>query len=168
MFALSGLEAAQAQVEADPGLELDNIINKTVRSRANAVSSPAPPVAITDEDQIGDSLDMPVWIQTNEGAHQISLTKYLAEISKIGANGIPPVAHTSSKTVKAPETDNVFDAGGMVHHSKMLQPFMGLEPGGNTPADSRAAHQPAKCHSFITVASESPIVPARSMSTAAP
>lgn len=66
--------------------------NGRLKDVTNAVGQPQAHAAIVYDAQLephklDDETHLPAWIQTEDGPRSISLTKYLEEISKVGANG---------------------------------------------------------------------------------
>ena len=78
VFSLFGIDRESAPVAHERSLELQKI--KTEQKTLD--------LSIYHNHQIENrTSDLPAWIQTEQGPRQISLSKYLDEISKIGANG---------------------------------------------------------------------------------
>lgn len=120
VFSLFGLNRSQKE-QSQLGTELGDLTNTTGRPRANAISA-APDDLHTVEDE--DLPSVSAW--SNEGSdrpRQLSLTNYLEEISRIGANSgwqpkpLPPpikppsLAKSDTRAISALETGTDGDYG---------------------------------------------------------
>ena len=83
VFSLFGLDRNHIKTE-NANAHLKDITNAVDQAHAHAAMVHG---AQLEPRELDDEAHLPAWIQTEDGPRSISLTKYLEEISKVGANG---------------------------------------------------------------------------------
>ncbi|KAK5955513.1 hypothetical protein OHC33_003153 [Knufia fluminis] len=128
VFSLFGLDAAQAEASANIDTELEDLTNKPARPRANAISVPNGRSELLKQVTQTAAPDKP---------RCLSITKYLEEISKIGANGTEQSdratapAAAGSATIKNGAVHGPGELQDDVHKAALQQLKTETSPGAN-------------------------------------
>lgn len=85
VFSLFGIDRTLDSAQ-DENTPLRDIASTFDQLRINAEAMRVAQIESCKQ-EVGSSQDLPAWIQTKDGPRSISLSKYLDEISKVGANG---------------------------------------------------------------------------------
>lgn len=131
VFSLFGLDGSQAMLRVEPDTELDDLTNTMGRPRANAWSAVQPQSDAVKDDDLQSISVLPGAV--SDMHRQLSLSRYLDEISRIGANGsqrsrtAPQSIKGRSSPVYADITSTVLETvqkdSGEGHHHGAENPF---------------------------------------------